>query len=367
MGIDKKNKKKNICFMAPLPPPYGGIANWTATICEWLDNYKEDDIAYTVINTAPKSRVTDGRTIIDRVLGGITSMLVSGVKLKRLIRVDIPSCVHITTSGSLGVYRDLLIAQICTRNNIPFVYHIHFGRIPQLVESLTREWKNLKRVMDKASSVIAIDVKTYHAIDKVYQNEFPQKVSYIPNPIDTAKLPAPAAESNNKVMYLGWVIKEKGIEELLEAWEQIYSEKQAWTLDIVGPIKEEYKDFLIQKFSLRGVNLLGEKSHDEAMGLMNESDIFVLPSYSEGCPYVILEAMALGKRIVASDVGNIRFMMGEVSGTLVEPCNVAMLRKALKKEISSSDDLRRNKDNIMNRCRELYSMEIIVKQYFEKW
>ena len=62
----KNDSKVKICFVAPLPPPYGGIANWTKLFAEYL---KQNDLAdVSVVNTAPKGRVTEGRGILKRVI-----------------------------------------------------------------------------------------------------------------------------------------------------------------------------------------------------------------------------------------------------------------------------------------------------------
>lgn len=94
---------------------------------------------------------------------------------------------------------------------------------------------------------------------------------------------------------MGWVIKTKGIEELLSAWKDVNIDGK---LLIVGPYQESYLEYLNKSgYDLQNVIFEGEKSHEEAMNLLAGCEAFILPSYSEGCPYVILEAMSLKKPI----------------------------------------------------------------------
>ena len=150
-------------------------------------------------------------------------------------------------------------------------------------------------------------------------------------------MPVPSESTEKSVMFLGWVIKQKGVEELIASWESVQSEAKDWKLQIVGPYKKEYVDELRKKYSFENVELIGEKSHKEAMELLNRASVFVLPSYTEGCPYVIMEAMTLKKIIIGTKVGNIPEMLGDNCGILIDVQNVEELKKHLKEIIIQAD------------------------------
>lgn len=358
-----EDARKKICFLAPLPPPYGGIANWTAMICSHLDMELQDEIEYKVIDTSPKKRVTEGRGLFQRVFGGGVNMLKVKRQLVSIIKEQRPDCVHITTSGSLSLLRDYVIGRVLKKEKIPYVYHIHFGRTPQIMNDNTFEWKWMRRVVENASRVITIDQKTQMGLEERYG----EKMQYIPNPIDLQKMPKPDYSLHYRVMFLGWVIKEKGIEELLEAWQELYPSHSEWQLDVVGPYKKEYFDWLISEYDISGVNFYGEKEHDEAMRMLNESDVFVLPSYTEGCPYVVLEAMALGKCIIASDVGNIPSMLENNAGVLVKSKDISDLKKSLNNIMQYPNDYRIIRENAWNKTYEIYSIDVITRSYRNIW
>lgn len=361
-NILEDDKKINICFVAPVPPPYGGIANWTSMVCRYLERTCPEVVHYTVINTAPRQRVTEGRTIWNRVVGGGLDMLCHRRKLRKLLHGKHIDAVHITTSGSLSVIRDWMLSRVAKRYGAAIIYHIHFGRIPELKKNNSFQWKVIRKIVGMANYVIAIDKSTYHAL----WDNYGQKIRYIPNPIDLRDMPVRNEHPQKVVMYLGWVIKEKGIEELLQAWENIYPDNKEWKLEIVGPYKKEYLDYLQNRYITDGVEFLGEKSHAQAMDLLNASSIFVLPSYTEGCPYVIMEAMALGKIIIGTNVGNIPEMLGDGCGYVVAKKNVDMLQIALKNVMADNVNVNTG-DYAREKVKESYEIGAVIHAYQVMW
>lgn len=355
-----KKRKIRVCFVSPLPPPYGGIANWTAMIQKYLDENYFDRIEYNIVNTSPGKRVTEGRSSWERVIGGGIGMLRVRRQIKYLLRKRV-DCVHLATSGSLSVFRDFFIARLLIKNNIPFVYHIHFGRIPELMEKNNLEWKLLDYVIKISKTTITIDKMTYERI----KNQCNDKVVYIPNPINSKDMPKAKKSNSKKVMFLGWVVKEKGIEELLAAWQILSLKHKEWKLEIVGPYKEEYKQSLLERYNCERINFHGEKPHKQAMELLNDSEIFCLPSYTEGCPYVIMEALMLGKVIVATDVGNIPEMVQEDNGFIVPSKNKKKLERALEQGIRHCDTY--DMDCIAEDALRRYDIQSIVKKYIKEW
>ena len=323
-------RKYKICFVAPLPPPYGGIANWTKLFTEYLTKNGLADIS--AVNTAPKIRVMEGRGILKRIFISGFAMFGIASEVRRKINAEQVKCVHIATSGSLAAIRDLLVAKLLKKKKIPFIYHIHFGRIPEIIKKNTVEWRLIKKVITLSGYTIAIDKST----QKVLEHIFGDKIVYIPNPIDLDSLPSPIRYTENTVIYLGWVIKQKGVEDLIDSWKSVQSEVKDWKLQIVGPYKQGYINELKEKYSFEKIEILGEKSHEEAMELLNKSSVFVLPSYSEGCPYVIIEAMALKKVIIGTAVGNIPEMLSGNCGILVEPGNKEELKEKLYQVITQT-------------------------------
>ena len=195
----------NICLVAPIPPPYGGIANWTLLMDEYVKNIEEVQLLH--INIASKKRVMDGRTLWDRVVIQGFEMFEHNKSLKKMIESEKIDVIHMTTSGSLATFRDILLLKTAKKMKIPSVYHLRFGRVPEIAQKNTAEWKRLRKAMSLASVVMAIDSSTYKAI-KEYAPEV--DVCYVPNPFDTKKLDGVKVFSDavkKEVVFVGWVIK----------------------------------------------------------------------------------------------------------------------------------------------------------------
>jgi len=96
--------------------------------------------------------------------------------------------------------------------------------------------------------------------------------------------------------------------------------------DLEGPLKDQIKELGIDN----RVRLLGGRDHQEVLRIVHTCDFFVMPSLSEGTPLALLEAAALSRPVVASDVGGIPAVVtdGE-NGLLVLPGDVTALSQAL--------------------------------------
>lgn len=355
-------EKIHLCLVAPVPPPYGGIGNWVLLLKEHIKT--RDDIDVDYISTAPVARGIDGRSLWERIVKQGLLIFSKCKELKKAIETNHPDVIHITTSGQLAVFRDIMLLKTARKKGIPTIYHIRFGRIKDISEKSTIEWRLLSMAMKLASEVIAIDRTTFDAI-KARLNSV--KVVYIPNPIDLSNLPQPKRNNNKIVIFLGWVIKTKGIEELLLAWKNIHKIYPEWQLKLVGPSKEEYFTYLKAKYCFDGVFYEGEKKHDEAMTLLNDSEIFILPSYTEGFPNVVLEAMALQKPVIATCVGAIPDMLSDDCGIIINQKDVNVIAVALSELISNIDRRTVLYENAYKKLICEFTIENIFAKYMDVW
>ncbi len=366
--MDRDNKKMNLCLVAPLPPPYGGIANWTAMMQKFMTEKCADLISFSIVDTSPKRRVTEGRGLLERVFGGGISMLKNIKEVRKIIKADKPDCIHITSSGSLSLIRDYVILGLAKRKKVGTIYHIRYGRIPILLNGKSIEAVVLKWCLKKADRIIAIDKKTCEAIIKAGYEAI-----MIPNPINLELIPEANKERNNYVSFSGWVVKNKGIEELLEAWSNLVKDGtiQEWRLRIIGPYKEEYVSSLKDRFDCSNIDFMNERKHEETLDIVNEGKIFVLPSYTEGFPNSVLEAMALGEYVIGSSVGAIPEMLSDGCGVIVEPANTKQLEKALFDAIgtmdSDGDEINIYGNNALNKTQKEYNIGVVFNRYMEEW
>lgn len=350
-----------VCLVAPVPPPYGGIASWTMAVREYA--LSRSDVQFHIVDTATRWRAVHDWTTWKRVVGGGLQLIRDIARILAALRSR-PDALHLTTSGQLGIIRDLAIMTISRHFRVPVVYHIRFGRVPQIAIESSGEWRMASRAMRMAQTVIAIDSATAAAIRRYLPEVW---VVQIPNCIDPGALPKPSesAHAFRTVLFLGWVVKSKGIEELLNAWAKL--QIAGWKLVVVGPCDPGYQQELLSRYQLKGVEFLGEKPHSEALRLMAEADVIVLPSHSEGFPNVLLEAMVLGKPIVATCVGAIPEMLRGDGGMLVEPRDVSGLRNALMEVLGDTELRKRMGEKARELAIQTFTVERVFTQYMAVW
>ena len=349
-----------VCLIAPLPPPYGGIGHWTLMVTNYAAS--RSDVQFHVVNTAPRWRAFEDLAIWKRVLGGGLQLLRDVLRVLKEFHQQ-PAVVHLTTCAQLSVIRDLVILWIARRKGIPVIYHLRFGRIPQLACGSSREWRLLSHAMRRAHTVVAIDAATTAAI----RRHLPEvHVIETPNCIDLATLPpSEMVEDGPRVMFLGLLIPSKGIEELLQAWAEL--RPPGWQLQIVGHSSPEYLQHLQNTYRPEDVEFLGNQPHTEAMRLLAATGVFVLPSHTEGFPNVIVESMALGKPIIATRVGAIPEMLANDCGMLIDAHDVPALKEALGRMIGDADLRRRLGGKARERARKHYALDVVFSQYMTIW
>ena len=354
---------KKIALVAPVPPPYGGIANWVVMVSEYVK--QQGKVEFTHVNIAPKKRDLDGRTLWDRVVGQGFAMFAQKRNLKKVIKEQEIDVIHMTTSGQLATIRDIQMLKLAKKKKIPSVYHIHFGRIPEIAKNNTREWKLIKRAMRLASCVMAIDEKTHSAIKESLPDV---NVCCVPNPFDVAKTQSfmQNARNEREIVYIGWVIKTKGIEELLMAWNEVRKEYPDWNLRLIGPYEETYYETLKNNFSFEQVIFDGEQPHDAAMAKLANASIFTLPSYTEGFPNVVLEAMALGKPIIATDVGAIPDML-QNCGVVIPAKNADAIVRSLKQLLKNETLRQELGEKAQKKLLQEYTLKKVVEEYIHVW
>jgi glycosyltransferase involved in cell wall biosynthesis len=166
-------------------------------------------------------------------------------------------------------------------------------------------------------------------------------------------------------LFVGWVIETKGVGELVEAWARL--RPNGWKLEIIGPVDSAYRDSLLARYSPERVEFIGSLSHAKTMERMAKCDLFILPSYTEGFPNVVVEAMALRRAIIATDVGAIPEMLGSDAGVLVKSRDVDALTEALDAAIRDPSLRDRISNCAFEKAARQYSIDVIFNEYLALW
>lgn len=263
----------------------------------------------------------------------------------RKMKTEKPDIVHICTSGSIAFIKDILLTYAAHRKGAKSIVHLHFGRVPSIIEEKGVEYKLLKKVLATADVVIVIDGKSYEALTQLHY----RNIVYIPNPIcdsflrELKRLEEHTVHDYKSAVFVGHVVSTKGVAELVEGCSMVPD----LSLRIVGKCTNRMKEHLCSLAKIRDdgkwMTVVGEIPHAEVISEMLKADSFIFPSYTEAFPNVILEAMACGCAIASSNVGAIPEMLeynGEMSGICFNPHSAEEVTKAVN-ALYKDDALRR--------------------------
>lgn len=185
------------------------------------------------------------------------------------------------------------------------------------------------------------------------------------NAVAIDELPERKSETSDKtIIFLGRLHEDKGLREIIEACRILKNENFQFNFKCYGA--GDAKEFFITEMT----KTLGDKFYyggiaagQEKRRAFAESDIFLLPSYYEGLPLAMLEAMAAGCVPVVSDVGSTGIVVKDgVNGFLIEPKNVPQLVEKLRLLISGRVDW----DKMHQGARKTIEERFNLKNYMKK-
>ena len=176
----------------------------------------------------------------------------------------------------------------------------------------------------------------------------------------------PSEEDGIRFLFVGRVMKDKGIEELLAAIEKVHERRPDVSLDIVGRYEEDYKD-RIEGLTGKGfVRFHG--MHKDVHPFYKNAHCAVMPSYHEGMSNVLLEASATGRPVIATNVPGCRETFDEgVTGFGCEPKSADSLADAIEKflALDRSDRERMGAAAREKMVRE-FDRNIVIEAYMEE-
>jgi teichuronic acid biosynthesis glycosyltransferase TuaC len=206
----------------------------------------------------------------------------------------------------------------------------------------------VRRTMELASGVIAVSEELRQVA--LAWGIPPEKVITILNGCDTAIFHPGAHDAARRevgcedqgelLLYVGNLIASKGLGELIAAFCELLQSRPRARLAVIG--QGPYGDTLAERAASAGASgrllMLGRQDSAGVARWMRAADLFCLPSYSEGCPNAVVEALACGRPVVATAVGGVPELVQEGCGILIPPRDPARLREALDTALSNTWD-----------------------------
>jgi glycosyltransferase involved in cell wall biosynthesis len=177
---------------------------------------------------------------------------------------------------------------------------------------------------EKARSVInGCDLSVFHVRDRLQ-----------------ARLALAIDPATEAIVYIGRMDVNKGVRELVDAAVSLHPLRPNLHMYLVGegPDRATIQSAIDSNSAAGYIHMLPACHSDDVAVWIAASNLVTLPSYMEGCPNVVLEALACGRPVVATNVGGIPEIMSEACGRLVPPRNAAALAEALQSVLDGTWD-----------------------------
>lgn len=197
-----------------------------------------------------------------------------------------------------------------------------------------------------------IDISNYGYLMEIYERQKIRKEFDIKN-------------SDVVLISVGELSKRKNQIEVLKALRTIvqkkkYCGKVKYLLVGQGKKEKEYRNYVKKNDLSNNVIFLGYRS--DVPKLLNASDLFVFPSLQEGLPVALMEAMAMEKPCICSNIRGNRDLIDEQGGKLIDPNSIISIQEAIKYEIDNREEWKKqgnhNRDKLKN-----YTIELVISEY----
>jgi glycosyltransferase involved in cell wall biosynthesis len=273
-----------------------------------------------------------------------------------------PDIVHVHSSHWHSFYQSswyVLFAAFVWRR--PVVLHVHGSAFDEFLETDSRPVRLLQSVVFRASDVVVALSDSWAEL--IERHVDPRKVTVLHNAVDVSEYDPSFSTSPVQMSFVSNHVERKGIRELVEAIDRL---DEAVPVDITiagkGPLSHLAEDLAGSRANVEYVGYVSEERKRE---ILNQSTVNVLPTYAEGVPIAILEAMAGGNAIVSTGVGGIPSVVDDSNGVLVEPGDADALADALRSLLADPDRIQSMARESRRRVEAAHSWETVTDDLVE--
>ena len=300
----------------------GGMGGVRAVIHGYLDAglFERYDCAYVPSHRAGSAWVK------------IFTALKAWVRVAVLLRkLDAP-LVHVHTASRGSFYRKAVVCLMARAAGRPYLVHLHGGGFARFYEHECGPVGRhlIRTTLAHAGLVIALSEEWRERLLRICPTarvEILHNAVTVPEVTSTQAAPAPEAT----LLFLGHLLPDKGVYDLVKAFAQVVQRLPGVKLVLGGVGEIDSVRALATQLGVQAsVKLPGWLGPRDKQAALAASTLFLLPSYHEGMPMALLEAMSWGLPVIATPVGGIpQIVTNDVNGLLVAPGDVAGLATSI--------------------------------------
>jgi glycogen(starch) synthase len=266
---------------------------------------------------------------------------------RRIARIAADKKIDVLESTEAGALFLNRIAPLVIRlHGSEYVFRRHTGA----TLNLSVRWNDSLEARSSERAVAITTPSQFQANEISKHRGWPaNRVHVIPNAISASMLRAALKFSRNGdaepvVLYTGRLAPVKGIETLLEAARLVHQRQTNVTFVLAGPWQmphaPETYGLELNRKSVNGVEWVGPQDQNQLIDWYKRAGLFVMPSYYESFGISVVEAMAFGVPVVASDSGALSEIVNNGSGQLVPKGDATALADAIVDRLSPTAKLR---------------------------
>lgn len=247
---------------------------------------------------------------------------------------------HMSHNGSF--FRKCLVCEMAMLFNVKTVVHLHSSEFVKFYEnsnSLVK--KMIQRFFKKVNLTIVLGKKWEERVRNIQPNA---NIMILHNTVSVPEISWDKDYEQVKLLFLGVLLQRKGVADLLKAikelknQQQLDSKKVKFIIAGTGQEEDQLKEYAKQVDIQGYVDFCGWVSGDVKHKLLEESHVLILPSYNEGLPICILEAMSYENAIIASNVGDVSAAVKDgVNGYLIEAGDINCLAQKINSVLSNKN------------------------------
>jgi glycosyltransferase involved in cell wall biosynthesis len=250
---------------------------------------------------------------------------------------------------------------------LPVVLHWHGGGFVAFYQRSPR-WQQrvIAWVFARSDRVVALSAQWQTTLATMFPRA---RLVTIPNPVQLPQPEAYHAVLPPIVLFLGRIVAEKGVGDLLKAMRPVLARFPECRLVMAGTGDlQRYREMAVQLGVEHAVQFPGYVEGAEKVELLRRACLFVLPSHIEAMPMSVLEAMAYDLPVVATTVGGIpQAVRHGVDGVLFEPRDVVALADALVRLLSDEALRRSMSASARLRVEQCFAADLIVPRVQALW